>query len=308
MRRPGWTLLELMLSLGIIALLISLLIPAVQAIREASRRTECQSRLRQMGIAIGNYESVHRMFPPGDSRFGFHVELLPYLDQAELHRQIWAVGAGTGSLRPVPFYTCPSDPGVNPVGEYKLYAINYAGNFGSGVLTDGYNGLFRHTGRPATTKWREGSVRVTDVTDGLSRTAAVSEILRADGTWHQLRVNWNLPEEIPMEQADLFAKVCQKVPRDASQHGWMGAAYARGMSWTSGEACYTWYNHVLPPQRPSCYNGDNVQQGIATAASAHKGGVNVVYADGHVEFASEFIDAKVWSEIGSRSSKKEYLP
>ena len=98
-RRSGATLLELLVVISIIGLLLALIIPAVQQARESSRRLQCRSHLRQIGIAVHNYESVHGMFPPGSSRaFSLHVFLLPYVDQNALYQHAdFEVGGVKGS-------------------------------------------------------------------------------------------------------------------------------------------------------------------------------------------------------------------
>ncbi|MGH7201341.1 MAG: DUF1559 domain-containing protein, partial [Planctomycetaceae bacterium] len=87
--RSGTTLTELLVALSVIGLLLALLVPAVQQVREASRRTQCRSNLKQIGIGMQSYHSVHGMFPPGSSNgFSLHVFLLPHVEQRNLYDQI----------------------------------------------------------------------------------------------------------------------------------------------------------------------------------------------------------------------------
>ncbi len=96
--RTGFTLIELLVVIAIIAILIALLLPAVQQAREAARRTQCKNQLKQIGLAIHNYESTHASFPPGQIRMGFatqprvrgwsmFVQLLPYFEQGPLYNK-----------------------------------------------------------------------------------------------------------------------------------------------------------------------------------------------------------------------------
>src|SRR5271168_763313 len=99
-RRPGFTLIELLTVVAIIAVLITLLLPAVQSAREAARRTQCHNNLLQLGIAVGNYASTHEVLPPGvvnekrpiqnipqGYQFGWTVQILPFLEQGNLYRR-----------------------------------------------------------------------------------------------------------------------------------------------------------------------------------------------------------------------------
>jgi len=248
------------------------------------------------------------MYPPGlDRGASLHVWLLPYVDQEPLYRQYDPKLAGRSLLERtlVPLYICPSDtaPPVYSSSAGGLVATtSYAGNGGTGVLRAGYDGLFRILSELGVDpQYRAGPVRPSDVTDGLSNTAAICEMRHADGTLSLLRVNWYTPKkyENPSEFEELVA-TCRQLPRQPQTFGWQGNAFARGMPWTDGNLGYALYNHVLPPGGTSCVNGPFVQLGIYTANSMHAGGVNLLYADGRVQFISDSIDLDVWTALGSR--------
>lgn len=301
-RRSGFTLIELLVSITVIVLLLALTLPAIQHVRESSRSTQCRNNLKQIGIAIENYSSVNGMFPPGRSnRASLHVFLLPYLDQNALYqeydfnfRPADAENSAVYMSR-VDLYRCPSDP-AGPIGA-GIDGTNYAGNYGSGVQRYDYNGIFRNI-RNTPGRWKGGPVRAASVRDGLSHTAAVSEILLASGSPEKLRTIWELPTTYPGGALlDEFAAVCEHFEPG---QGLISDNWFRGRPWVMGDEGTTLYNHVLPPNRRSCRNGTFVADGIYTAASLHDGGVHVLYADGHVVFASESIDLNVWRAIGSR--------
>jgi prepilin-type N-terminal cleavage/methylation domain-containing protein len=176
--RTGFTITELLVALSVFALLAALLLPAVQQAREASRRTQCNSNLRQIGIAIGAYESAYGVLPSGANPMSLHIALLPYTEQQALHEEYetaQAHGDCCGGLPAPPLVVCPSDPLSGDTRETSNYAVN----FGTGVQRYGFNGMFQFLG--GWDHWPGGSIRYHDVLDGTSQTAALSEILPGEG-------------------------------------------------------------------------------------------------------------------------------
>lgn len=121
-KRVGFTLIELMVTIGVIALLAALLIPAVQAARGAARRTQCLNNLRQYGIALQNYLTTHISFPPGNnggSTYSPHVQLLEYLELRDLFNAINFTVPASQCVSPLQttalfskssVLLCPADP------------------------------------------------------------------------------------------------------------------------------------------------------------------------------------------------------
>jgi prepilin-type N-terminal cleavage/methylation domain-containing protein/prepilin-type processing-associated H-X9-DG protein len=200
-RRKGFTLVELLVVIAIISILIGLLLPAVQKIREAGARTQCKNNLKQMALACQNFHDTNEVFPPGlgavKDRAGdrpqapfnptipanlmfcsWHTHILPFLEQDNLFRQMIPNNLGEG--RPVKQYACPMDI----KGEY-----NY--NWGATQqLTTTYvavGGLDIDqeitTGGKGVMYWRS-KVRIEDVKDGTSNTVMIGERpASADGFW-----------------------------------------------------------------------------------------------------------------------------
>lgn len=199
-RLTAFTLIELLVVIAIIAILISLLLPAVQQAREAARRAQCKNNLKQMGLALHNYESTYGMFPPGGDSTSFspQARLLPYLEQSNVQNLI------DFSLRPylgsgpntypnpafanvfpivIPVFQCPSDPGPTQYAatilghNYLFGAINYMMSNGSGTGVN-YDDRYRTDGLV----WLNSNAQIRDFTDGPSNTIVMSESIRGDGT------------------------------------------------------------------------------------------------------------------------------
>jgi prepilin-type processing-associated H-X9-DG protein len=235
-----------------------------------------------------------------------HVAILPYIEQSTLYDQIqhqkhnnWNASVPVDIVLPI--FLCPSDPAPALLGPSQIAGTNYAGNCGVWRNLNGFDGLFAYL--PSPPPYRGAPVYVSDVTDGMSNTAALSEILRASPSKSRLRVNWNTPAQYVLSsELDAFANYCKSLPDDPSACGWLGDPWARGVPWTEGAVAFTLYNHGIEPNSPSCYNQSDVGSALSSATSEHKGGVNVVFGDGRVQFVPDTVDRDLWREIGSRAS------
>ena len=208
MRRRGFTLMELLVVIAIIAILIALLLPAVQQAREVARRTQCRNNLKQIGLALHNYESSFRLFPPSctsnvgatvgvwtypvgtDNNPTFHLHsfaslILPYLEGTNLYNSInynfsaLAVANRTAGSTPLPFYLCPSyaGPQLSNHAHYttrlSLTAPTYAlrNYVAMGDQTVGGMG----GSSPNGIMFRQSRIKIGDITDGTSNTVLVAE-------------------------------------------------------------------------------------------------------------------------------------
>jgi prepilin-type N-terminal cleavage/methylation domain-containing protein/prepilin-type processing-associated H-X9-DG protein len=210
-RRTGFTLIELLVVIAIIAILIGLLLPAVQKVREAAARMQCSNNLKQIGLACHNYESTYKYLPPGGAKWsssGAPASLvsiiLPYVEQANLYNlfdfttDINSSLSNNGArLQQVPFYLCPSDssssyqpnPGLVPTGQPTGQPVgknNYVGNLGTTAdqrsTESNRVGIFNFQtttipGPTATSTFQQVTtkLRITAITDGTSNTTMWSE-------------------------------------------------------------------------------------------------------------------------------------
>lgn len=199
-RRRGFTLIELLVVIAIIAILVALLLPAVQQVREAARKVQCHDHLHNLGIAMHNYEASHRCFPMAgrqDADFSVQARLLPFVEQKSLHDLLdYTQVAFTGSFSaktpnplfvaafatPIPLFLCPSDPApeqttVTVTGTpYTYGGLNYMVSYGSGT---GVNYDFRW--RTDGVAYQYSKVGFKDLTDGASNTVLLSETVRSVG-------------------------------------------------------------------------------------------------------------------------------
>ena len=284
--RHAFTLVELLVSIGIIAILLGLLIPAVQYARESARRLECSSHMRQIGLAAHQHMEARQVFPPGGHPSGLSYQffLLPYLEERELYN-IGAHDLNDPHYRIIhqdlinrlanirlSFRYCPSHGGT----QFPSIT-NYPGCMGSyGMNSDG---VIVHASKRIGPK---------DVKDGLSNTAMISEF-RSLGPFGCMRTSRYSAD------LDVAVRNCNAAP--PCQDG-----FNLGMPWILAGLSATQYNHASPPNRASCSNGPASVSAasIVTAGSFHAAGVNVVFADGHLQFVSDGVDPSVWRNWATR--------
>ena len=322
MVRRGFTLVELLVVIAIIGILVGLLLPAVQAAREAARRMQCSNNLKQIGLALHNYESSHRMFPCGtfnDATKGTannsspHPMLMPYMENANAYNLFdfrFDTNTHANNLaarqQNLPMFLCPSHPEAAPFVLTPTQCpngcgqTNYVQSLGNNANYASNNGPFG----------RRFGARFRDLSDGTSNTAAFAEILRGPATTsgatvvtpagspNDLAVATNLPfgtwDGSPTGDT-IAVPACDNRATDAYQY--------RGKQYYRGLVVATYYSHTLTPnsRRRDCIRGTGVDRGHLATRSFHTGGAQCVLADGSVHFASSSIDELVWRALGSRA-------
>lgn len=328
--RRGFTLIELLVVIAIIAVLVALLLPAVQQARESARRSQCRNNLKQLGLALSNYEESFTTFPPatGSSSYSVQARLLPLLDQAGLQdilnfEQPLLTGPGfnpvlnpayaTAAATVIPSFLCPSDPGPNqytvamgtPATNFVFGANNYMVSSGSGTGTN-YDDRFPTDGIVHV----NSSVRHRDITDGASNTVFMSESIRGDGSDITLPAGTTPP--LPYRKvlnASTGTTGGTGPGYTGSGGGWpsgtiinpnlnsvlaVGTAW-RGLSSGRGGSWIRGLNHHTMTNgylTPNSNVPDVVMHGVGFFGprSMHTGGAHVLFGDGAVRFLSENLD------------------
>ncbi|TWU26912.1 hypothetical protein Pla52o_07680 [Novipirellula galeiformis] len=326
--RIGFTLVELLVVIAIIGVLVGLLLPAVQAAREAARRMSCSNNLKQIGLAVHNYESSTQSLPaawskPGMTGDGWSAQarILPYLEAVALGSEIdYGAGYGAATIEVdgvaipissfrVPTYLCPSevkDTQRLGSGGPEHYPLSYGYNGGvwftydanSGTVGDGTFAAGRY-------------LKFRDCLDGLSNTLAFSEVKAWTPYYRDAGQAGNLT--LP----NLPAEVCAlggSFKADTGHTEWVdGRVHQSGFTTT-----FTPNKKVLCIESGVEYDADftNFREGktgaaplpktyaAVTSRSYHPGGVNTSLMDGSIRFVSDSIDLELWRGLSTRGGRE----
>ncbi len=324
MRSRGFTLIELLVVIAIIAVLIALLLPAVQAAREAARRSQCVNNLKQLGLAVANYESSNQCLPPAHVGYGWNdwsaaVMMLPQMEQSPLFN---ATNFSSG-------FSFPAQPDNTTVFNTKLNLLicpsdldrlsnsaghsNYSMCAGSEAYTIKYGDNFRGVGIDLGQQGGTvGGIRYSGITDGTSNTVAFSERVKGvDLGLDPLKPtssvsntnNW-YPNDSPIVDylscttlAPTAANLANLslAGEPANTDSTMGSWWFLGLGRTGGI-----YTNIMTPNTWSCVTNNQDMNGcLLTASSRHPGGVNALFADGSVKFVKNSINYLTWMALGT---------
>lgn len=320
-RRPAFTLIELLVVIAIIAILIGLLVPAVQKVRESAARSSSQNNLRQFGIALHTYENTHKRLPGLHAQgYSIHTQILPYLEQDALRKlvdttQPLFVGSGpsralnpihnTPAALPVSTFLCPGDAQQSTFTGY--YGATFSGT-NYVICTGSGTGDFIAPKFPTDgVFWVGSNLRMTDIKDGTSNTLFVSTTLLGTGT----NVTGAAPNELRRFMANLSTgRSVLTVPpgfspalTDAQCLASTSWAANRGSGWILGDQLATTFNAYYPPNSaaPDCYAHG---MGWYAARSNFVGGVNVLLGDGSVRFVNNSVDLATWRALSTRNGSE----
>lgn len=334
--RRAFTLVEVLVVIAIVGILVAILLPAIQGAREASRRTSCQNNLRQLGLAVQNYASARRHYPPSaefpvgaaisgnNGSWSIHGRILPYLEESSAYGKVnlnvaWDAQVNTGvpTMR-IPNYLCPNEANdtvrTATNGQPLIYPHTYGFNFGTWKVFD-----------PVTGAGGDGSffvnsrLRPSHFSDGLSKTLCAAEVKAFTPYFRNGADPGPIPPDDPTSVAAFAAGAQFKLGANTNDN-------TGHTEWCDGRVHHSGITTVFTPNTvvPYTHTDGNTydvdfnsrQEGSSamrttyaaiTSRSYHPGGVNVVVMDGSVHFVPNEVSLTVWRAGGTRAGRELVL-
>ena len=312
----AFTLVELLVVIAIIGILIALLLPAVQAAREAARRMQCTNKLKQITLAMHNFNSAQNHIPSQSHvkagidkhgywyRWSFYSVLLTYMEQAALGEKLYGAefrptwdhaDSRDVACTTIDTMLCPSDPAssLRATGDYP-----YAFNSYHVCRGDLYMAWDWYYSRGSSGSTRADQTTFSTVTDGTSNTVYLSEVVisSSESSGTSLPVRGSIAYPVPIHLANGTPSDCA-----ATRKGnvIVGNAYSGnvGRRWWDGMNSYVSFVTSLPPNSPNCASTESAsdygsfETALISSSSMHTGGANVSFVDGSVHFISSTISA-----------------
>ena len=324
--RSGFTLVELLVVIAIIGVMVGLLLPAVQAAREAARRMQCSNNLKQLALAVHNHHDTYGFFPPSNSdprwrmklndgnrwdRLGYMTHLLPYIEQQNIFERIepFMLSGGVpwsywdNSVTPriegpfgtnIATFRCPSD-GVQ-ISFDDVKPTSYHCNRG-----DIHMNSHDWEWRGAFSNGVRGQCDFGKIKDGASNTVMLGEVVigRQSGPPAQQPIRGGVARGVNIMIGGPFSPAACMAVRGPNntlanapsvQNSWGNGGWGAGRRWGDSLNLFTGFFTIYPPNGPNCSNDNAEWQAQGPISSEHPGGAQVAMCDGSVKFISESIN------------------